>query len=96
MPTRTPRTGRRPGDSGSREAVLAAARRLFAQHGFSDTPMRAIAAEAGVDAALSVHFFGTKAKLLTAAVRPQSGCGAASSRGTGCQAGDHARVTRAG
>jgi AcrR family transcriptional regulator len=68
VPTRTPRTGRRPGDSGSREAILAAARRLFAQHGFSDTSMRAIAAEAGVDAALIVHFFGTKARLLTAAV----------------------------
>jgi AcrR family transcriptional regulator len=68
VPTRTPRTGRRPGDSGSREAILSAARRLFAQHGFSDTSMRAIAAEAGVDAALIVHFFGTKAQLLTAAV----------------------------
>lgn len=31
--------------------------------------MRAIAAEAGVDAALVVHFFGTKASLLAEAVR---------------------------
>jgi AcrR family transcriptional regulator len=68
VPTRTPRTGRRPGDSGSRGAILSAARRLFALHGFNDTSMRAIAAEAGVDAALIVHFFGTKAQLLTAAV----------------------------
>ena len=32
------------------------------------TSMRAIAAEAGVDASLIVHFFGTKAGLLSAAV----------------------------
>jgi AcrR family transcriptional regulator len=67
--TRTPRTGRRPGESGSREAILDAARRLFAEHGYVATSMRAIAAEAEVDAALIVHFFGTKAKLLTSAVQ---------------------------
>jgi AcrR family transcriptional regulator len=67
--TRTPRTGRRPGASGSREAILGAARRLFAEHGYVGTSLRAIAAEAGVDAALIVHFFGTKAQLLTAALQ---------------------------
>jgi len=67
--TRTPRTGRRPGNSGSREAILDAATRLFAEHGYVATSLRAIAAEAGVDAALIIHFFGTKAKLLTAAVK---------------------------
>jgi AcrR family transcriptional regulator len=67
--TRTPRTGRRPGSSGSREAILASARELFARHGYVGTSMRAIAADAGVDAALIVHFFGTKAGLLTAAVQ---------------------------
>lgn len=67
--TRTPRTGRRPGESGSRDAILDAARRLFAEHGYVGTSLRAIAAAAGVDAALIVHFFGTKAGLLTAAVR---------------------------
>ena len=67
--TRTPRTGRRPGTSGSREAILDAARRLFAEHGYVGTSMRAIAGEAGVDAALIVHFFGTKAQLLTAALQ---------------------------
>jgi AcrR family transcriptional regulator len=66
--TRTPRTGRRPGVSGSREAILDAARRLFAERGYVATSLRAIGAEAGVDAALIVHFFGSKAKLLTAAV----------------------------
>jgi AcrR family transcriptional regulator len=67
--TRTPRTGRRPGASGSRDAILDAASRLFAEHGYVATSLRAIAAEAGVDAALIIHFFGTKAELLTAAVK---------------------------
>jgi AcrR family transcriptional regulator len=67
--TRTPRTGRRPGNSGSRDAILDAATRLFAEHGYVATSLRAIAAEAGVDAALIIHFFGTKANLLTAAVK---------------------------
>src|SRR6185437_7462615 len=63
-PTRTPRTGRRPGTSSSREDILRAARKLFAERGYEDATMRAIAAEAGVDAALVVHFFGNKATLL--------------------------------
>jgi AcrR family transcriptional regulator len=66
--TRTPRTGRRPGTSTSREAILDAARRLFADRGYVGTSMRAIAGEAGVDASLIVHFFGTKAGLLNEAV----------------------------
>jgi AcrR family transcriptional regulator len=67
--TRTPRTGRRPGASGSRAAIIEAARRLFAERGYSATSMRAIGAEAGVDAALIVHFFGTKARLLRESIR---------------------------
>jgi AcrR family transcriptional regulator len=67
--TRTPRTGRRAGDSGTREAILEAARRLFAERGYDGASLRAIGAEAGVDAALVVHFFGTKADLLTASVQ---------------------------
>jgi AcrR family transcriptional regulator len=67
--TRTPRTGRRPGESGSKDAIVDAARRLFAERGYVGTSMRAIAEEAGVDAALIVHFFGTKAQLLTESVR---------------------------
>jgi AcrR family transcriptional regulator len=66
--TRTPRTGRRPGASSSREAILDAARRLFAERGYVGTSMRAIGSEAGVDAALIVHFFGSKAGLLGAAI----------------------------
>jgi AcrR family transcriptional regulator len=67
-PTRTPRTGRRPGASSTRQAILESARRLFAERGYEGATMRAIAADAGVDAALVVHFFGTKAALLIEAV----------------------------
>jgi AcrR family transcriptional regulator len=67
--TRTPRTGRRPGGSSSREAILDAARLLFRERGYVGTSMRAVATEAGVDASLIVHFFGTKAGLLSAAVQ---------------------------
>jgi AcrR family transcriptional regulator len=67
--TRRPRTGRRPGTSTSREQILEAAGRLFAERGYEGATMRAIAAEAGVDAALVVHFFGNKASLLAEAVK---------------------------
>jgi AcrR family transcriptional regulator len=63
-----PRTGRRPGDTQTRDAILAAARKLFAERGYDGASMRAIAAEAGVDASLVVHFFGSKAGLLVAAI----------------------------
>lgn len=67
--TRTPRTGRRPGTSSTRETILASARRLFAERGYQGATMRAIAADAGVDAALVVHFFGNKANLLSEAIQ---------------------------
>jgi AcrR family transcriptional regulator len=66
--TRTPRTGRRPGTSSSRDDILRAARKLFAERGYEGATMRAIATEAGVDAALVVHFFGNKATLLGEAI----------------------------
>ena len=66
--TRTPRTGRRPGDAGTRRAIIAAAQRLFSERGYEGASMRAIGAEAGVDAALITHFFGSKAQLLAAAI----------------------------
>jgi AcrR family transcriptional regulator len=59
------RTGRRPGPSGSKEAILRAARRLFAQKGYDATSIRAVAAQARVDPALVLHFFGSKAELFS-------------------------------
>ena len=62
------RPGRRPGESGTREAIAGAARRLFAERGYDRTTLRAIAAEAGVDPALVVHFFGSKQALFLSVV----------------------------
>ncbi len=63
------RTGRRAGDSGTREAILAASRRRFAEHGYDGATIRGIAADAGVDPALVHHFYGTKERLFAAAMR---------------------------
>jgi AcrR family transcriptional regulator len=58
-----PRSGRRPGTSGTREAIAEAARRNFGELGYERTTIRAIAGDAGVDPALVVHFFGSKQQL---------------------------------
>jgi AcrR family transcriptional regulator len=63
------RTGRRGGRSGTRDAILAAARKRFADLGYAGSTIRGIAADAGVDPALVHHFFGTKERLFTAAMR---------------------------
>lgn len=63
------RSGRRPGTPNTRAVILTAARRLFAAHGFHATSLRTIAAEAKVDPALLIHYFGSKEDLFVAAVR---------------------------
>ncbi len=65
---RAGRTGRRPGRSGAKEAILEAARTRFADTGFGKTSIRAIAADAGVDPALVHHYFGTKQQLFAKVV----------------------------
>jgi AcrR family transcriptional regulator len=62
------RPGRRPGDSGTRHAILAAARGQFAERGWDRATIRAIAKDADVDPALVLHYFGSKAVLFTAAM----------------------------
>jgi AcrR family transcriptional regulator len=62
------RTGRRRGGGDTRTAIRDAARRQFAQRGYEGTTIRAVAAEAGVDPALVMHFFGSKDALFAAAV----------------------------
>jgi AcrR family transcriptional regulator len=69
MTRTTGRTGRRSGDSGTREAILAAARKRFADLGYDGATIRGIAADAGVDPALVHHFFGSKERLFAAAMR---------------------------
>jgi AcrR family transcriptional regulator len=65
---RSRRTGRRPGDSGAREAILAAARAAFGELGFDGTTVRGVARAAEVDPALVHHYFGTKEQLFVAAM----------------------------
>jgi AcrR family transcriptional regulator len=63
------RSGRRAGDSNTSEAILEAARRQFAEHGYNGATIRAIATRAQVDPALVHHFYGTKEALFAAAMR---------------------------
>lgn len=62
------RGGRRPGDSGTRDDILAAAARQFGELGYDRATLRSIAGEAGVDPKLIAHFFGNKQRLFVEAV----------------------------
>jgi len=62
------RSGRRPGESGSREVILSAARERFARLGFDGTTIRGIAQDAAVDPGMVHHFFGTKDGIFAAAM----------------------------
>ncbi|MGZ8695077.1 MAG: TetR/AcrR family transcriptional regulator [Gaiellaceae bacterium] len=54
------RTGRRPGSTQTREAIAQAARTAFAELGYDQASVRAIARAAGVDPSLVLHFYGSK------------------------------------
>lgn len=82
-------SGRRTGDSGTRQAILDAARDLFAEHGYTSASMRAIASRAGVDAGLIRHFFGDKNGLIAATLAARSN---APERLAAALAGDPATV----
>jgi len=62
------RSGRRPGNQDTRQSILDAARSVFAERGFDNASIRAIAVEAKVDPALVHHYFGTKEKLFLASM----------------------------
>src|SRR6187402_391316 len=62
------KTGRRPGGESSRGAVLEAARSRFARFGYDGTTIRGVAADAGVDPALVMQFYGSKEGLFAAAI----------------------------
>ena len=51
----------------TRAALVSAAQRRFADDGFAGTTVRAVAADAGVDAALVMRYFGSKRGLYEAA-----------------------------
>jgi AcrR family transcriptional regulator len=61
--------GRRPGESDTREAILAAARERFAAHGYDRTRIRDVAADAQVDPALVHYYFSSKDGLFVAAMQ---------------------------
>ena len=60
------RRGRRVGNSGTRDAILKAARSQFARDGYAATTIRKVAAEAEVDASLVIQFFRSKEALFAA------------------------------
>jgi AcrR family transcriptional regulator len=62
------RTGRRPGQTETRELILGAARNQFGERGYDGATIRGIAAEAGVNPALVHHFFGSKEQVFAAAL----------------------------
>lgn len=58
----------RPPDPAKRTAILVAAQKLFASHGFTATSMDAVAREAGVSKLTAYRHFGSKDQLFAAAV----------------------------
>jgi AcrR family transcriptional regulator len=60
--------GRRPGQTQTRDDILAAARNQFGLRGYNSATIRGIAAEAGVNPALVHHFFGSKEQVFVAAL----------------------------
>jgi AcrR family transcriptional regulator len=77
------RTGRRPGNPDTREAILVAARDAFADRGFDGASIRAIATAAGVDPALVHHYYGSKDQLFLESMRVPIDPGAAISAALG-------------
>lgn len=68
QPTSPKRRGRRPAGQETKDALLAAAREVFAEAGYEGATVRAIAARADVDAAMVNHWYGSKEALFGQAV----------------------------
>lgn len=62
------RRGRRAAGEDTRAALIAAAREVFVEKGYDGATVRAIAAKAGVDAAMVNHWFGSKEGLFAQSV----------------------------
>jgi AcrR family transcriptional regulator len=56
-----------PRSESTRRTILAAARGAFAARGYEQATIRAVAAEAGIDASMVMRYFGSKAGLFAAA-----------------------------
>ncbi len=68
MSLHLPRRGRRSGTEGTRELILASARKVFSEQGYDAASLRQIARDAGVDAAMVHHYFQNKDGLFAACV----------------------------
>ncbi|CAN5864055.1 TetR family transcriptional regulator [soil metagenome] len=60
------RKGRRPGSPDTQGQILEAASHEFAGRGYDGATIRGVAAAAGVDPALVMHYFGSKERLFVA------------------------------
>lgn len=60
-------TGRTRNAPQTRADILAAARRRFGSDGYQGTTLRAVAADAGIDPALIIRYFGSKQELFAEA-----------------------------
>lgn len=60
--------GRRPGKADTRNEIVEAAARVFAEKGYEGASLRAVARTAGVDPALVHHYFDGKADLFVTAM----------------------------
>jgi AcrR family transcriptional regulator len=56
-----------PRSEGTRRTILDVARSVFAARGYEQTTIRAVAAQAGIDASMVMRYFGSKAGLFAAA-----------------------------
>jgi AcrR family transcriptional regulator len=56
-----------PRSEATRRTILDAARHAFAARGYGQTTIRAVAAQAGIDASMVMRYFGSKAGLFAAA-----------------------------
>jgi AcrR family transcriptional regulator len=56
-----------PRSEATRRAILDTARSIFAARGYDQTTIRAVATRAGIDGAMVMRYFGSKAGLFTAA-----------------------------
>ena len=65
----SPRSGRRPGESRTRTAILNAARASFTENGYDRATIRDVARRADVDPALVHHYFDNKQRLFAATVQ---------------------------
>jgi AcrR family transcriptional regulator len=54
----------------TKQTILEAARKQFAQAGYEKTTIRSVAHDAGVDAALVMHYFGSKQQLFMTVMLP--------------------------